>query len=476
LIKNLEVYLGIKINLLQGAENSSEDPFDHFLQMYGGFLPSSNARWCTKKLKLDPFENYVGTDPVVSYVGIRGDEEREGYISTKKNIQSIFPFRKNIWSKDVVTKMLSNQNMEQLLTMSKNIDFGQNQEKTFQTISRKVNPSFTLDQKLNILLDSNVKAFKDGKVHRESNEVFWRKDGSSFPVEYVSTPIWDDGELVGAVVSFRDISARVALEAELIESKDRERILQSDLQHVSRVSAMGEVASAMAHELNQPLTAVMNYVQASRRLLSSETETATEKSTEKALGYMEKAVEQAARAGGIIRGLRKFVEKEDTERSFENINEIIEEAITLVLPGGQSNSIKFATKLSPDLPEILVHKVRLQQVIVNLVRNALEALEGRDDPQMYVKTHWRGDTFVEVCVCDNGPGLPSKVVQKLFQSFITTKPNGMGVGLSICKTIIEEHGGEIEAVDNKHGGTTFCFTLPITSQPETHTRMETDNA
>lgn len=316
------------------------------------------------------------------------------------------------------------------------------------------------------------KAFKDGKVHRESNEVFWRKDGSSFPVEYVSTPIWDDGELVGAVVAFRDISARVALEAELIESKDRERILQSDLQHVSRVSAMGEVASAMAHELNQPLTAVMNYVQASCRLLSSETETATEK----ALGYMEKAVEQAARAGGIIRGLRKFVEKEDTERSFENINEIIEEAITLVLPGGQSNTIKFATKLSPDLPEILVHKVRLQQVIVNLVRNALEALEGRDDPQMYVKTHWRDDTFVEVCVCDNGPGLPSEVAQKLFQSFITTKPNGMGVGLSICKTIIEEHGGEIEAVDNKHGGTTFCFTLPVTSQPETHTITETDNA
>ena len=159
LIKNLEVYLGIKIELLQGAEKSSEDPFDHFLKMYGGFLPSSNARWCTKKLKLDPFENYVGTDPVISYVGIRGDEEREGYISTKKNIQSIFPFRKNIWSQDVVTKLLANQNMEQLLAMSKNIDFGKNQEKAFQTISRKVDTSFTLDQKLNILLDANVKAF-----------------------------------------------------------------------------------------------------------------------------------------------------------------------------------------------------------------------------------------------------------------------------------------------------------------------------
>ncbi|MAD96781.1 MAG: phosphoadenosine phosphosulfate reductase [Flavobacteriaceae bacterium] len=159
LIRNLEVYLGVKINLLQGAEKSSEDPFDHFLKMYGGFLPSSNARWCTKQLKLAPFEKYVGDDPVVSYVGIRGDEEREGYISTKKNIQSVFPFRKNIWSKDVVKRMLSNQNIEQLVSMSKNIDFGQNQEKVFQTLSQKVSPQFTLDQKLNVLLDSNVKAF-----------------------------------------------------------------------------------------------------------------------------------------------------------------------------------------------------------------------------------------------------------------------------------------------------------------------------
>jgi 3'-phosphoadenosine 5'-phosphosulfate sulfotransferase (PAPS reductase)/FAD synthetase len=159
LIKNLEVYLGIKIKLLQGAVNSSEDPFDHFLKMYGGYLPSSNSRWCTKKLKLDPFEKYVGDDPVVSYVGIRGDEDREGYISTKKNIQSIFPFRKNIWSQDVVVKLLANNNMEQLLAMSKNIDFGKYQDKALQTIARKVDANFTLDQKLNVLLDTNVKAF-----------------------------------------------------------------------------------------------------------------------------------------------------------------------------------------------------------------------------------------------------------------------------------------------------------------------------
>jgi uncharacterized pyridoxamine 5'-phosphate oxidase family protein len=159
LIKNLEIYLGIKINLLKGAENSSEDPFDHFLKMYGGYLPSSNTRWCTKKLKLEPFEKYVGDDPVVSYVGIRGDEDREGYISTKKNIQSIFPFRKNIWSQDVMAKLLANQNIEQIISISKNIDFGKNQDKVLQSISRKIDTGFTLDQKLNLLLDSNVKAF-----------------------------------------------------------------------------------------------------------------------------------------------------------------------------------------------------------------------------------------------------------------------------------------------------------------------------
>lgn len=159
LIRNIEVYLGIKINLLQAAANSSEDPFDHFLKMYGGFLPSSQARWCTKKLKLEPFENYVGTSPVISYVGIRGDEDRDGYISTKKNIQSIFPFRKNIWSQDVISKMLTNQNLEQLIEMSKNVDFGKNQERAFQTLSRKIDTGFTLDQKLNALLDTNTKAF-----------------------------------------------------------------------------------------------------------------------------------------------------------------------------------------------------------------------------------------------------------------------------------------------------------------------------
>jgi hypothetical protein len=159
LIKNLEVYLGVKVNILHAAENSSEVPFDHFLKLFGGYLPSSSVRWCTKKLKLEPFEKYVGNDPVISYVGIRGDEDREGYISTKKNIQSIFPFRKNIWSEDVVSKMMSNQNFEKLQEISKNIDFGKFQQKVTQVLSKKLDSSFTQIQKLNAFLEADVKAF-----------------------------------------------------------------------------------------------------------------------------------------------------------------------------------------------------------------------------------------------------------------------------------------------------------------------------
>lgn len=159
LIRNLEVFLGIKINLLQAAQNSSEAPFDHFLKIYGGFLPSSNSRWCTKKLKLEPFEKYVGTDPVISYVGIRGDEEREGYISTRKNIQSIFPFRRNIWSEDVIAKMLSNQNIDRLQNLTTNVDFGKFQEKVIQIITRKLESNFTQIQKINLLLDTDIKGF-----------------------------------------------------------------------------------------------------------------------------------------------------------------------------------------------------------------------------------------------------------------------------------------------------------------------------
>lgn len=157
LIENLQVYLGKEIKILKAAEKSHVDPFDHFLKMYGGFLPSSNSRWCTKKLKLEPFEKYVGDDPVISYVGIRGDEEREGYISKKSNIQSIFPFRRNIWSEDVISKFLQNTNIDYAVSVIDSIDLADKKEKFQKLISKKIEPGFNQANKIMQLLSLGTK-------------------------------------------------------------------------------------------------------------------------------------------------------------------------------------------------------------------------------------------------------------------------------------------------------------------------------
>lgn len=159
LIDNLEIYLGKKIIRLNAADKSPEVPFDHFLKMYGGYLPAANSRWCTKKLKLDPFEKFIGTDPVISYVGIRGDEDREGYVSKKPNIQSIFPFRKNIWSEDVINKVLSNTNAEKTLVLVDDLQETNKTDRLKEILKNPLTPSFPQAQKLNLLLDLGIKEF-----------------------------------------------------------------------------------------------------------------------------------------------------------------------------------------------------------------------------------------------------------------------------------------------------------------------------
>lgn len=161
LITNLEIYLGKKIIRLKAAEGSNEAPFDHFLKMYGNFLPSSNSRWCTKKLKLEPFEKFVSNDNVISYVGIRGDEDREGYISRKPNVQSIFPFRKNIWSEDVIAKVFSNSNSERVLKLYNQIAKSKNSNRIEEILQQPISQNFTQSQKINILLDISIREFNE---------------------------------------------------------------------------------------------------------------------------------------------------------------------------------------------------------------------------------------------------------------------------------------------------------------------------
>lgn len=159
LIERLDIMLKNPIKRLQAVEGSDHAPFDHFLTRYGGYLPSANSRWCTRKLKLEPFEKFVGDTPVISYVGIRGDEDREGYISKKNNIQSIFPFRQNIWSEDVIAKALANGNIEALLDFYENIFAGNQSERFAELLKQPISTSFARPQKLKLLLDTDTKAF-----------------------------------------------------------------------------------------------------------------------------------------------------------------------------------------------------------------------------------------------------------------------------------------------------------------------------
>jgi 3'-phosphoadenosine 5'-phosphosulfate sulfotransferase (PAPS reductase)/FAD synthetase len=175
LIDNLEAYLGKKITRLLAAEGSHhEAPFDHFIEQYGGYIPSSNARWCTKKLKLEPFETFVGTDPVISYVGIRGDEDREGYISKKSNIQSIFPFRKNLWSEDVVSKLLANNHIVHLGELYARQSLGALDARVQEIVARPLSITYQQDRKLRELLEVDTAAF--------NRVVFAYLQGTNYPL------------------------------------------------------------------------------------------------------------------------------------------------------------------------------------------------------------------------------------------------------------------------------------------------------
>ncbi|MBO9595461.1 MAG: phosphoadenosine phosphosulfate reductase family protein [Niabella sp.] len=158
LIRNLEIYFGKKLTLLEAAAKSHEDPFDHFLKLYGGYLPSSTSRWCTRKLKLEPFEKWVGDDPVISYVGIRGDENREGYISKKPNIQSIFPFRKNMWSEDVISKLFKNNLIDQMADWYQQTG-SYHVERLLEIVKEPLSSKFVQKDKLDALLDLDTPAF-----------------------------------------------------------------------------------------------------------------------------------------------------------------------------------------------------------------------------------------------------------------------------------------------------------------------------
>jgi len=234
------------------------------------------------------------------------------------------------------------------------------------------------------------------------------------------------------------------------------------LLRVSRLSAMGEMASALAHELNQPLAAVSNYMKGSRRLLAS----SSDPNAARIEAALDKAAEQALRAGQIIRRLRDFVARGESERSVESISRLVEESSALGLIGARERGISLRFELDPASDLVLGDRVQIQQVLVNLFRNAAEAMAESAKRELMVSNARVPGDMVEIVVSDTGPGLDETVLSNLFQPFYSTKEAGMGVGLSISRNIIEAHGGRMRAEPNSSGGATFRFTLPAAPREE----------
>jgi two-component system, LuxR family, sensor kinase FixL len=273
-----------------------------------------------------------------------------------------------------------------------------------------------------------------------------RKDGTTFPMELAVGEVHQgDRRLFTGFI--RDLTERQQTDRRLQE-------LQDGLLHVSRLRSMGQMAAALAHELNQPLTATTNYLRAATRMLSTE-----QPDLAKVRQAMTLAVEQTLRSGEIVRRLRAFVARGEVARAPENMAQLIEEASALALVGAKEQGIKMAIATDPNLPRVLVDRVQIQQVLLNLIRNALESMEGQPIRELSVQTAQQDDTIV-VSVADTGAGISAEIESKLFQPFVTTKLDGMGIGLSVCRTIIEAHSGRLWMERIPAGGTIFRFTLP----------------
>lgn len=222
---------------------------------------------------------------------------------------------------------------------------------------------------------------------------------------------------------------------------------------------MGQMSAAIAHELNQPLTAISNFVTAARRNLAG----GDAAQIARALNYIDKAANQTARAGQIIRQLREFVEKRETKRTKQNLNDLVESAIALGFVGATDTGVKIRKKLDASIPAVLIDKIQLEQVLINLIRNSVEAMQSVARRELTVMTSHADPGQVQFTISDTGPGLPPEIVSRLFQPFVTTKEKGMGIGLSICQSIVEAHGGRIWVTANEDGGATFHVALPSTS-------------
>jgi two-component system, LuxR family, sensor kinase FixL len=273
------------------------------------------------------------------------------------------------------------------------------------------------------------------------------KDGRVIRVSATVSPIQDvSGKITGASKILRDVTDRDARERRILE-------LQAELTHVQRLTELGQVVTTLVHEVNQPITAIRNYLNACRRLAATGNLTGVQ-------AALERMEDQTKRASEIIQRIREFVMKRDVQMQPEDISLVIDEAVALIRASLAGEVPTLTVQVDPTEPHVEIDKVQVQQVLFNLMRNGIEAMQDQPRRELTVATKAAQGGMVEISVADTGPGIPDDVRSRLFQPFVTTKTTGMGVGLSVCQGIVQSHGGRLWADDDIMGdGTVFRFTV-----------------
>jgi C4-dicarboxylate-specific signal transduction histidine kinase len=239
------------------------------------------------------------------------------------------------------------------------------------------------------------------------------------------------------------------------ETQMRIEHLQAEVAHAARLSELGRMSSVIAHELNQPLSAAASYLGAAGWLAD-----ASDGSAEKLRSAIRKAADQVTRAGEILQRIRDMAAKGSSERAAASLKQLLDEAVEVARLDPRARAVDLSIEVPSELPDPVVDRVQIQQVLLNLLRNAFEAVQSMPTRRVAVSAH-AGEESIEICVADTGPGLAPQVAAELFKPFLTTKAHGMGIGLSVCREIVESHGGRIWADAAPGGGAAFRFTLPI---------------